>query len=253
MSKILIDSSNYSNRQYNKEEDLLISEFFCDTIQGEGIYIGYPATFLRLQNCVLNCDFCDSTEVWRKGSPYNTGELINLMESSNLLHKFTQGQHLVITGGSPLLQQKNLSDFLGKMMQYAGWQKPFIEIENECVIMPSSYMMSIVDCWNNSPKLSNSGIKRNHRYKPEVIAKISSLKNSWFKFVVAEECHWQEIKEDYIDKDLIKKSQIILMPQGADQKELEMNREFVVNVAVRENVRYSSREHIVLWNRKLSV
>lgn len=253
MSKILIDSSNYSDRVYNKEEDLLISEFFCDTIQGEGFYVGHSATFLRLQNCVLSCGFCDSEEIWRKGSPYNTEELINLMESSNLLHKLNEGQHLVITGGSPLLQQKNLGDFLGKLMQYTGWQKPFIEIENETVIMPSDYMISIVDCWNNSPKLSNSGIKRNHRYKPEVIAKMSSLKNSWFKFVVAEECHWQEIKEDYIDTGLIKKSQIILMPQGADQKELEMNREFVVNVAVRENVRYSSREHIVLWNKKLSV
>ena len=41
---------------------LEISEFFCDTIQGEN-FIGYPATFLRLQHCSLDCVWCNPRRI----------------------------------------------------------------------------------------------------------------------------------------------------------------------------------------------
>jgi organic radical activating enzyme len=66
---------------------LKVSEFYCDTIQGEGSYIGHPATFLRLTNCSLNCIYCDSKEVWRKGNPYSFQELFDLMDLADLPRK----------------------------------------------------------------------------------------------------------------------------------------------------------------------
>ena len=38
---------------------LKIQEIFY-TIQGEGIYSGYPAVFVRLGGCNLACKFCDT-------------------------------------------------------------------------------------------------------------------------------------------------------------------------------------------------
>ena len=43
------------------------------------------------------------------------------------------------------------------------------------------------------------------------------------------------------------------MPLGGCREELYKNREYVVELAIRENVRYSSREHIVLWDKKTGV
>ena len=233
----------------NDQPFLNIAEFYCDTIQGEGINIGQPAAFLRMQNCSLNCWYCDTEEVWRKGNPYTFEELFDLMNEVDLPSKLKNGQHLVLTGGSPLLQQEGVAAFLLQFMALYGF-KPYIEIENECAIMPTRNMIDLVDCWNNSPKLSGSGNPNSLRYRPEILRKLSVLNNSWFKIVVGPDTRWIEIQSAYINHALIDKPQIILMPQGATRKELEDNREMVIEMAVENNVKYCTREHIVLWDKK---
>jgi 7-carboxy-7-deazaguanine synthase len=252
MSKIIIEANPAFQKIVSETDRFIeIAEFFCDSIQGEN-FIGWPSAFLRLQHCTQSCSFCDTTEVWKCGNPYTFEELFSLMEEADLIRKFTEGQHLVLTGGSPLLQQDKLIRFLKEFIQRYRF-KPNIEIENECTIMPDQELIELTDCWNNSPKTSNSGVRREIRYRPAIIKKLASLKNSWFKFVVSREKDWTEIKNDFLDTALINKSQVVLMPMGASQKELSQNREFVINMAVRENVRYSTREQIVLWDRKTGV
>ena len=201
---------------------LFVSEFFYDSIQGEGITTGQPAAFLRLQGCMLNCQYCDTKAIRDKGNLYSYTELFGLIDkdSSNLFRALEAGQHLVITGGSPLKQQQRLIGFLQAFIDEYGF-KPFIEIENECVIFPETDLIRLVDVWNNSPKLENSGNPYLIRYKPGVLKMLSCLKNSWFKFVIcnAEE-DWKEIEMDYLTPKHILKSQIILMPQGKTRKEI---------------------------------
>lgn len=248
-----------SNPKFNREpldiessfgEILNVSEFFYDTIQGEN-FIGYPAAFLRLQGCTLDCDWCDTEAVWREGNPYSFDELFTLMEP-NLINKFNEGQHLILTGGSPLKQQFQLIMFLRKFQKKYGFL-PFIEIENECTIMPSSQILSFIYRWNNSPKLSNSENSVHARYKPEVLKTLSSFDDSWFKFVITCPEDWEEIQMDFLDPSLIKKDQIVLMPEGATRIEIEKNREMVVDMAIKHNVRYSTREHIILWDHRTGV
>lgn len=236
--------------QKDGEKYLNVSEFYCDTIQGEGVYIGHPAAFLRLQRCSLNCVYCDTTEVWRYGSPYTFNELFKFMHEQNLPYKLSMGQHLVITGGSPLLQQERLHAFMMAFLERYKFL-PFVEIENEAVIPPEPSYTHWISCWNNSPKLASSGVPFGSRYKPEVIQQLAKIDNSWFKFVISNEADWNEIERNFISLRLVRKDQIILMPEGATRKRLEETRQLTVEMAIKHNVKYTSREHIVLWNKKV--
>lgn len=232
-------------------EVLHVAEFFMNTIQGEGINIGHPAAFLRLQHCTLNCGWCDTTEVWQQGNPYTIDELFEIMKD-NLVEKLENGHHLVLTGGSPLRQQKMLIEFLSAFEVEFGFF-PYVEIENECTIMPDSTLIDYISCWNNSPKLSGSGNPKVLRYKPDILRRLSDLPNSWFKFVVYNKNHMHEIIQEFVNPGLINMDQIILMPLGADRGELNETRKLTVALAVENGVRYCTREHIVLWNRKTGV
>ena len=230
---------------------LRVSEFFCDTIQGEN-FVGFPAAFLRLQECTLNCRWCDTQQVWKYGNPYTITELLSLMDSVGLPERLHDGQRLVFTGGSPLNQQNALLVFLQAFMERYAF-KPYIEVENECTLLPNRLFSKMVDCWNNSPKLSNAGNPRHRQYRPAIIKGLSLLPNSWFKFVVSDESEWEEIEVDFLKPGLVKKQQIVLMPLGGSLAELEINRPAVVQMALKYNVRYSTREHVVLWDKLTGV
>jgi 7-carboxy-7-deazaguanine synthase len=229
-----------------------VSEFYYNTIQGEGIYTGHPSAFLRLQTCTLNCVYCDTTEVWRTGNAYTFLELCQMMENHDLIAKFKEGVHLVVTGGSPLKQQVNLVEFFEFFEDRYDFV-PFVEVENECVLKPLPWLDDFVSCWNNSPKLSSSGNSRKARYKPEVISYMASFTNSWFKFVMEYQEDWQEIEMDFLDPGLLKKEQIILMPLGATRKELFENQEMTADMAIQHGVKYCSREHVILWDKNVGV
>lgn len=231
-------------------DKLAISEMFCDTLQGEGVNAGMVSTFLRVQGCTLECVWCDTLEVWRFGNEYTYEEIFTLFESVDLIAKFKNGQSLVLTGGSPLKQQYQLSQFIKAFIEKYGF-KPHIQIENEGVLMPSPDLQPYIDVWNNSPKLSNSGMKERVRLKPDIIKHLSSLKDSWFKFVIATHLDWEGIEKDYLP--LMKKEQIILMPEGVTQEELSKNREWVADMAIKNGVRYCDRLHVILWNKKTGV
>ena len=252
MSKQIISAYPQFERLAGDFPYLEVSEFFYDTIQGEGVNIGHPAAFLRLQNCSLNCDWCDTTEVWQEGNPYGVNELVNRILDCELAGKLIAGQHLVITGGSPLRQQQALVYFVERLVQSLGMY-PYIEIENECVYKPSARLVEYVSCWNNSPKLKNSGNSLFSRYKPDVIEVTSKLDNSWFKFVVTCDCEWEEIKESFLDTNLIRKEQVVLMPQGQTREELKETMLQTVEMAIKYGVRYTSREHVTLWGKKTGV
>lgn len=236
---------------------IAVSEFFYDSIQGEGNYTGYPAAFLRLKGCTLNCSWCDTKSVWRYGNMYGMDELMDMIKtprenSESLITKFDRGQHLVITGGSPLKQQDDLLIFLKSLKDLLHYT-PFIELENECVIKPKKELIDYISCWNNSPKLANSNMSVEKRYIPSAITSVSCLPNSWFKFVIEEVTDWNDIYCNYLARGLVIRDQIILMPQGETREAIARNRSMVAQLAVREGVRYSTREQIMLWNDKKGV
>lgn len=252
MPVTLIEQKPTFTKKVEGKDKLVISEMFADTIQGEGIHAGETATFIRLQGCTLQCVWCDTIDVWPHGNEYSFDEIFEMFDSIDLITKFKAGQHLILTGGSPLKQQSNLIEFLKAFMNRYQFM-PYIEVENETVLFPDSYLEVYVKCWNNSPKLQNSGMKTRARYKPEVVKYMSRIPNSWFKFVVDSEQSWEEIDEFYLKPGLISRSQIIIMPEGQNQEQLAKTRELAADIAIREGVRFSDRLHITIWDKKTGV
>lgn len=253
MPTTLIEQNPSFDKKVEGENKLAIAEMFCDTLQGEGVSAGVPATFIRLQGCTLKCKWCDTLEVWPNGNEYSFDEIFDKFDSVGLIKRFKEGQHLILTGGSPIKQQDALRRFIPSFALRYGF-RPFIEVENEAVLMPDHYIAdNFIDQWNNSPKLSNSGMKRAVRIKPAVLTYLSGLENSWFKFVVSKQEDWDEIRMDFIDPGYIRKDQIILMPEGQDQQQLINSRIIAADLAIEHGVRFTDRLHITIWDKKTGV
>lgn len=231
---------------------LYVAENFCDTVQGEN-FSGVPSVFLRMQGCTLSCVWCDTLEVWRFGNPYSVIELFRLWEDKGVIERLKNDHHLILTGGSPVKQQDGLVDLIDMIVNVYGFD-PFVEIENECTLMPSDKLFNRVKLWNNSPKLANSKMGLKFRYKPEILKKLNNPNvNGYFKFVISSESDWDEIKKDFLDSGLIDKSKIVIMPEGVTRDELHEKYEWLVDLACRENVRMCDRLHVTIWNKKTGV
>lgn len=67
------------------------------SINGEGLYVGYLAQFIRLSGCVLSCSYCDTA--WAQNS--GVGDESSVAEILQLL-KASPAKHVTLTGGEPL-------------------------------------------------------------------------------------------------------------------------------------------------------
>lgn len=78
---------------------IAINEIY-ESIQGEGLLVGLPSIFIRLQGCNLRCPWCDQPEAlsFKK----NTRKLSDLMKE---FASFS-AKHVVITGGEPFAHKE---------------------------------------------------------------------------------------------------------------------------------------------------
>ena len=235
----------------DKQFRLPVSEVFY-SIQGEGQTMGVPSVFLRLGGCNILCQskhwVCDTIEVWRKSKSTIFEEVL----SEEFVEKLRNGAHLVITGGEPLIHQTNIVNFIqwyGEKHQHI----PTIEVVTNGTILHEKGMLKIVDFWNCSPKLSNSGEQnlKAIRVNSLVLNELDSMgPRTIFKFVVSNQ---DDIDEIFKDFSMINKNKIVLMPAGSSQEELNETRLFVAEKARDLGVRYSDRLHVVIWNLKTGV
>jgi organic radical activating enzyme len=83
----LIDHSVRWRKHYQ------VNEIF-QSVQGEGILTGRMATFIRLQGCLVGCEWCDTKYTWLKGGTrMSVGEI--MAEAVN--------PYVIITGGEPTM------------------------------------------------------------------------------------------------------------------------------------------------------
>lgn len=231
------------------ENNLLISEKFY-SIQGEGQTMGVPSVFIRLTGCNLLCKsdswICDSIEVWRKGNRTNFKDVLSEKDIEHL----RAGAHLVITGGEPLLHQKQIVEFLKWFS--SKYFFPIVEIETNGTIIAEPYLVNVVHHWNVSPKLENSGEPWSKRFNEIALNAFNNKMKGKviFKFVIEKELDYLEILQEFSICDMRK---VVLMPAGATQEELAATRPLVAELCKEYNFRYSERLHIGIWNKKTGV
>lgn len=119
-----------------------VNEIFY-SLQGEGVFTGTPAIFIRLSGCNAHCPFCDTD--------HQDGKQMTEQEILQAISHYP-ARHIVITGGEPTMQ---LTAQLTQMLHEAGY---FIQIEtNGSLPLPDGCDIDWITC---SPKDLSLKIQR---------------------------------------------------------------------------------------------
>ena len=213
------------------------------SIQGEGVTAGTPTVFLRLAVCNLACTWCDTTYTWDWDSYDYAKEVVSL--SSDEVEKrvlFFDRPHLVITGGEPLLQQRELAP-LAATLKRRGY---YCEVETNGTIAPTPEMERAVSQWNVSPKTTSSGNRRDRREVPQALNAFRELDNTYFKFVIVQPADVEEVRR-LVDRYGIDSHRVLLMPEGTTAQAVQERGKWVAEACAEWGFRFSTRLHILLW------
>jgi organic radical activating enzyme len=272
-------------------QKIKVSELFY-SIQGEGRYMGVPSVFLRTFGCNFTCGGfgmprgeisrerddvaanitfynqyrdlplvntgCDSYASWdprfKHMSPLLDTDAIAKAIIDLLPHKQWKEEHLVITGGEPLL----------------GWQRAYPELLEHDLIrnlkeltfetngtqsLTSEFFDYLLNdsniyevTFSVSPKLSVSGEKWEDAIKPDVVCDYELLGFTYLKFVVTGEEDSEEI-EDAVSayRKAGFKGPVYLMPVGGVESVYSLNNKRVAELAMARGYRYSDRLQVPLF------
>ena len=275
-----------------------IAELFY-SIQGEGRYMGVPSVFLRTFGCNFKCagfgmpegqlsteaealakkadqftkyeqlplvsTGCDSYASWHPSfkhlSPVMTSEAIVNRIMEIIPHGRWEDEHLVITGGEPLLGwQRSYPDLLNHSKMLALEELTF-ETNGTQALTPefSSYLHNewvhergyFALTFSVSPKLSASGEKWEDAIQPDIVAQYQDYGYTYLKFVVANE---QDVEEAEQAVEAYRKADfdgpVYLMPVGGVESVYALNNRRVAELAMKMGWRYSDRLQVPLFKNE---
>jgi len=279
-----------------------VAELFY-SIQGEGRYMGVPSVFLRTFGCNFKCQGfgmprgklsteadelatvahlynkyeelplvstgCDSYASWHKDfknlSPLITNEAIVERIKEILPHGDWQEEHLVITGGEPLLGwQKSYPELLDMMPNL---KEITFETNGTQPLSPDlrHYLLD----WTLNPrnglgrrgkdaltfsisaKLPCSGEAWEDAIKPEIVLSYEDIGHAYLKFVVATEEDIQDAEravEQYRAAGF--KGHVYIMPVGGVESVYNLNAKSVAIAAMKRGWRYSDRLQVPLFKNE---
>jgi len=277
-------------------QKIKVSELFY-SIQGEGRFMGVPSIFLRTFGCNFTCDGfgmprgeksdereiiaqhsdqykdykslplvttgCDSYASWdvrfKHLSPLLTIDAI----VDAILHMLPYGkwtsEHLVITGGEPLLGWQRAYPSLLSHPGMVNLQELTFET-NGTQELTSEFSEYLKTHWRKgwdcltfsvSPKLSVSGEKWEDAIKPDVVMQYQEHGYAYLKFVVADEKDVAEAAmavECYKDNGFT--GPVYLMPVGGVESVYAMNNKNVAFMAMKKGWRYSDRLQVPLFKNE---
>ena len=277
--------------------NIKVSELFY-SIQGEGRYIGVPSIFLRTFGCNFKCagfgmpkgelsrevediaarshyydDYkklplvstgCDSYASWdprfKHLSPVLTSDSIVDSIMDMIPHKRWMDEHLVITGGEPLLGwQRAYPDLLSHEKMRSLKEITFEtngtqELSQDFSIYLQQWKINREKnalTFSVSPKLSISGEKWEEAIRPEIIHQYESVGFVYLKFVIA-------TKEDALEADEAVKEfrsrgfrgPVYFMPCGGVESVYNLNAKNVAIEAMNRGYRYSDRLQVPLFKNE---
>ncbi len=222
---------------------LRVAEIFR-SLQGEGLFAGTTSLFLRTTGCNLRCWFCDT--------PYTSWEPEGHQRPwKDVLEELLADdcQHVVITGGEPLLQPNLVP--LTHELQAAG---RIITIETAGTV----YRPVAADLMSISPKLSNSQppVERSARWaarhasqrcKRPVLHRLIAEYPAQLKFVIDQPADITELEEFLDAPPPLPRDSVWVMPQARTNAEIIAKSGWLIETAETHGFRYSSRLHIEMF------
>jgi organic radical activating enzyme len=279
---------------------LKISELFY-SIQGEGKFMGVPSIFLRTFGCNFTCDGfgmlpgeksqerikiaaldsfgpytnykelplvstgCDSYASWDPAfkhlSPViDTKDIVKSI-CEMLPHKEWREEHLVITGGEPLLGWQRAYPDLLNHPSMQGLKELTFET-NGTQQLTGDFKQYLADwgieqrgynaiTFSVSAKLGVSGESREDAILPDVVCEYEQVGYTYLKFVIASEedaAEALEVIEIYRAAGF--KGPAYLMPIGGVEKVYGMNNRNVAAFAIKHGLRYSDRLQVPLFKNE---
>lgn len=223
------------------------------SIQGEGKSMGLPACFLRLHLCNLTCTWCDTRYTWDKTQEEFWTESVD--SPTELVAQMIQSswgcaderikKRLVITGGEPLLQQKEIQKLLELLSEWS------IEIETNGTIMPHAELLERCQ-FNCSPKLANSLVEEKKRIREHVL-RILNEKNTTFKFVVEKPSDLEEVDQVFVQGLDLDPNKILVMPEGTSTPLLHATIANIIDSAEKKGYRILTRLQCEIWGNQRGV
>jgi organic radical activating enzyme len=280
-------------------EKIKLAELFY-SIQGEGRFMGVPSVFMRTFGCNFKCagfgmpkgesttevnpiaanvnlyksyedlplvsTGCDSYASWHPAfkhlSPfYSPDEIVNNIMSI-LPYKRWEDEHLVITGGEPLLKWQNIYPELLSHPSMARLKEITFETNGTQYLTPEfkdyllQWQMPELDykkevTFSISAKLSCSGESREDAIRPDVVCGYEEVGYAYLKFVIATE----EDAEEAIETLDIYRAEgftgpCYLMPVGGVESVYTLNNRRVAELAMKNGLRYSDRLQVPLFKNE---
>lgn len=228
------------------------------TIQGEGKNTGKPSIFVRLSGCNLHCKWCDTAFTWNWNNTdfdhdadikYQKDVWQLKVEELSIIDtiKALNCSHIVLTGGEPMIQQNALIEIASKL----GDSYSF-EIETNGTIKPKRKFDKLINQYNVSPKLSNSGMKKELCLKDDALTYFSASEKAVFKFVIDSESDLEET-EAILNNYNIEPAKVYLMPQATSVSELDQKSPWIADLCKMKGFNFSDRLHIRLFGNKQGV
>jgi len=223
---------------------LRVSEIF-ESIQGEGHSAGEPCTFLRLATCNLRCAWCDTKYTW-DWTAFRYEDEVHTMSVTDVRERIVRSSsgRLVITGGEPLLQRRELEALLAELPPDL-----FVEVETNGTLSSGDLLAARIDQWNVSPKLANSGESVERRLSLDVLLSFRDTGRAFLKLVLDGDADASEATSLIRQLDW-PYDRVLLMPQAASRAELLEKGPCIEALASRLQVRASPRLHVLRWDGK---
>ena len=239
---------------------LLVNEIYGCVKQGEGKSSGKDVMFVRLSGCNLACIWCDTPYTWNwVGTKFKhpdkydkkkeTHKMTEDEVKKQLYEKAGQVRGLVISGGEPMLQQKQLIPFLQNLVFW------WIEVETNGTIEPTDQFIRLINQFNCSPKLSNAGTDNplKLRFKKKALKKIASCGDkATFKFVIQSNQDLTEMLAIMSEVEINPKY-VWLMPEGKTREEQLERQDQVKELSQMYGFNFSPRLHILEFGNKRGV
>ena len=168
------------------------------SLQGESSFTGLPCVFVRLAGCNLRCRWCDSEYTFKGGVKMSNAEV-----SAEVRRLMPCGGLVEITGGEPLLQERELIPLMKQLVE-SGYTL-LLETSGERPLqqVPPA-VFKIVDV-----KCPDSG--EGNSFRIENLAAIS--KRDELKFVIASRADYEFAREFTVGNKLWQKAgNIIFSP-----------------------------------------